>query len=656
MPKVLSGMARTWEPNLALNGHTRRVCALKFSPDSKILASSSMDGSFRMWNTSTGAAIGEMPDYYSRQGQLRVIEFTPDSTVAVTNSGNDHDILLWDCKTGDLREARLAAHEGAITALAVSPLGTMVASASEDGTIRLWNLMNVSLVETVALSHRDPVRRLAFSPDGTLLSSMMGDELILWAVTSLVAKVTVHMSDHGTVTNFSFSPDSKTVFTGHESGHFCIVDVLSQTILYSSTNHSNAITCLAVSHNGAYIVTGAKDGAMLLWNVKSFPPTSVSLQGHSRSIKAISFTEEGSQFISMQWDDSFKVWDVSTGMVKEDTIGEAAGSITSSSISPDASQIAVAYSSGFLRSTIILSRVKNVISKRNTDAEHHSAEILCLVLSPDHEIIASGSRDCTARLWSIHSGNCLTPPLLGHKGPICCLQFSPYGRYLATGSEDNCIRIWKKTGEAQTALLKKHTNHISCLEFSRDEEVLVSGSKDHTICIWKVMDGGLAMPPVHGHTDWVSCIAVVDQKNILVSASRDCTLRFWDFSSGDELTEHRSNRQDLIRNLITSPTREYLAVVSRNTAELWSVVPEVKQINAAAHSGSLHDSGYFSEDGEYFWLGAQAFSISKRSVVSLKSRKHSQPLYTAAASSSCSIQHLCILFPNYNGIMTAGSP
>jgi WD40 repeat protein len=122
--------ARSSERVTELDPSNNTVESVAFSPDGTTLATSSRNGTVRLWNPTTG----NIKSTFTNAGTT--VAFSPDGTTLATGN-DDGTVNLRDIDTGYARTTFIG-HTGDVQSLAFSPNGRTLASASSDSTVRLW--------------------------------------------------------------------------------------------------------------------------------------------------------------------------------------------------------------------------------------------------------------------------------------------------------------------------------------------------------------------------------------------------------------------------------------------------------------------------------------------------------------------------------------
>ncbi|KAL6974858.1 WD40 repeat-containing protein hos15 [Sarracenia purpurea var. burkii] len=139
-----------------------------------------------------------------------------------------------------------------------------------------------------------------------------------------------------------------------------------------------------------------------------------------------------------------------------------------------------------------------------TVLEGHTSEVFACAWSPAGSLLASGSGDATARIWTIGDGPCNSSMQNGSRAvvilkhfkgrinekskDVTTLDWNGEGSLLATGSYDGQARIWSRDGELVTTL-NKHKGPIFSLKWNKKGDYLVSGSVDKTAIVWDTKTG-----------------------------------------------------------------------------------------------------------------------------------------------------------------------
>jgi len=167
---VLDSTAGTTQ--LAIDGHDNQVRDVQWSPDGRSLASTSDDGTARLWDSETGAQL----ESWSVQPRGDGLAFNSDGTLlAMTDIAGR--IQLRDLARQS--DSLLLTHGARTYGAQFHPDGEILAVASSDGFAHLWDI--TSRADRRLVGHRNEVNNVRYSRDGELLATISDDATVrLW--------------------------------------------------------------------------------------------------------------------------------------------------------------------------------------------------------------------------------------------------------------------------------------------------------------------------------------------------------------------------------------------------------------------------------------------------------------------------------------------
>jgi len=100
------------------------------------------------------------------------------------------------------------------------------------------------------------------------------------------------------------------------------------------------------------------------------------------------------------------------------------------------------------------------------------------------EILVSGSRDKSIRVWDAHAGVCLFV-LIGHDNWVRGLRFHPRGKFLLSVADDKTLRIWDLAQRRVFKTIDAHSHFATSVDFHPTSPYVVTSSVDMTIKVWE---------------------------------------------------------------------------------------------------------------------------------------------------------------------------
>jgi len=265
--------------------------------------------------------------------------------------------------------------------------------------------------------------------------------------------------------------------------------------------HTGAVSGLAWSSDGRWLVTTSKDKTVRIWNVAANDPSKDPkvLTGHTGSVWLPCLVEtahNGSWLVTPSGDGTARVWSFPDGKrLAFSTPGTEPGvlhhgsPVRRAAMDSNAQWIVTAGAAGH---AILWDRV----SGEKLLTVHHEQPVRDVAFKPDGTLFVTASADKTAEVWDAAKKQGIVT-LRGHTAPVWSARFTPYGPGVVTVSWDRTARLWNYETKKCVAILRGHSDQLWSVEFSPSGTNFTTTSSDGTALLWdlKRIPGGEAFLP-----------------------------------------------------------------------------------------------------------------------------------------------------------------
>lgn len=220
--------------------------------------------------------------------------FSPDGAAVAAVDGNK--VVIWT-EAGALE----LPHPGAVTALAFSPTGDLIASGCTDGFIRVWPAKRKG--EPVKVLKQESSKHIVFSPDGTKLAAACSYGCLqVWNLHD-GGDHPLHVDQTGTYSPIAFSSDGGRLIGFSSSA--TIWDLRQAHAVPEFIRYSYAAS---VSADGNWIAAAENDHVIRLYNVKSPATPVAAFRGHTEEIRVLRISDNGQTIVSASDDKTVRIW------------------------------------------------------------------------------------------------------------------------------------------------------------------------------------------------------------------------------------------------------------------------------------------------------------------------------------------------------------
>ena len=341
--KVIKIWSQFLEPCQTLEGHSRYVTSLAFSPCGQILVSGSNDKSLRVWARSDTEHISFQNMASScdsraekrfqvqlSKSQRRQLGSLSGHSLDVTSIDSRDSMIVSGCADSLVRVWRWSESEHNYAELTISPLvghtyavysvkldagGKRLVSAGLDGRVIFWSLSSGDIIQSWTHPERLAFRVVTLSPDGAEIAAGCDDNNVYrWSLGQGEGTERISQWHDNTVQALAFSPASNLLACGCSGGALSIWSADSGVPLMTEVDgHDLGVTGLQFKLDGSLVSVG-NDGAIKIWSLH--PSGAVQceamVRAHHTSILSVWISSDQDILVTGSGDKTSKVWCMSS--------------------------------------------------------------------------------------------------------------------------------------------------------------------------------------------------------------------------------------------------------------------------------------------------------------------------------------------------------
>jgi WD40 repeat protein/energy-coupling factor transporter ATP-binding protein EcfA2 len=483
----------------------------------------------------------------------------------------------------------------------------------------------------------------SIAPDGkTSLTASLDGTIVAWDNATGTARFTLTLE--GThPTDVRYSPDGARFAVASADGSVTLYDAdgTNATLL---GKHAEPAMSVAFSQDGAQLVSGGQDRALILWDTATASEVR-RFEGSVGAILSVAFSPDGALVAASTSDETVKddpndtvdrkvrLWNVESGELVL-TIEPRSGFLRTIAFSPNGQRLAVGMWDSANSGTVRLYDTATGEETRRFFA--HSDSVTDIAFSSDGTRLATVSWDKTARVWDVVRG-VEVQTFTAFEEQLLSVDYSKDGDYLLLGlgniggnygyDRDRATykgAFWWDLRKRDVAFVyREHTDWAWTTDVSPDGVLVASGAgplrlpqdlaqTDVSVRVWNAQTGA-TVAVLNGHKNTVDSVRFLPDGKRLLSGSWDGTIILWDIASASPIRTYELPRvndaPNVVYKLALHPNgTRFVSGSQDGTARLWSIETGEELATFAAHERAINGVA-FSPDGTRLATGSSDRTI-----------------------------------------------
>ncbi|KAF8317567.1 transcriptional repressor rco-1 [Clavulina sp. PMI_390] len=351
---------------------------------------------------------------------------------------------------------------------------------------RMPRVLDVDLCLT--LPHEAVVCCVRFSPDGKLLATGCNRVAHIYEISTGAKKsVLAHEADSDIyVRGLAFTPDGKYLITGAEDHHVRVWNVDQGTLHSDFQGHQQEVYTLSISRNGKLVASGSGDQTVRLWEIDTACCKVLEIvepQHIDAGVTSVAISPDSRWVAAASLDQVVRIWDIATGTLLERLRGHV-DAVYSVRFNSNGRGVITGSLDSTWKYWDILPMVRAVSNANRVAGGPHGVRRLALMqgttVSSAGLPIPSDKKDGVGEL-----GSSCTATGAGHKDYVLSVGIPPDGEWIVSGSKDCSLQIWSLDDVEAHVMIAGHKSPVISTDFSPTGGMIASCSGDFLARVWR---------------------------------------------------------------------------------------------------------------------------------------------------------------------------
>ena len=391
-------------------------------------------------------------------------------------------------------------------------------------------------------------------------------------------------------------------------------NILAERFHFFLEGHTKSVTCLAVTSDNKFLVSGSLDNTVRIWDIQK-KTQEAALKGHTSYVTCLAITSNNHFIISGSSDSTIRIWSI-LHKKQEDILQIKSGYVKALAITSDSKYIVSADGRIIRIWSFDERKIVGIL-------EGHESYISSMAITNDNKYIISGTADprglymdYTVRKWSISELRQIEILYSFEGTGVCSIAISRDDTFIVIGCKENTVILWNVGGAIQRSQIETHLYSENTVRIMRDDKYAVTASSEH-VNVWDLQD--CRQEFVRFRCPNIRCMAITnDDKHIIIgSLFNDLQI----MSIHGNMKENFQGHDQNVEKVIFSS--DYIYIVSgshSNTIKIWNVLTKIQEFSICIRYSSFS----LTRKNEYLIVGCADTNIrlfhiiNQRKIILLK--------------------------------------